>query len=145
MISLDAYWKGRDKEYADELTDEIRGNAEKTVELANELLSRAGRSDIDLVDSGWRPKAVNDHTSNAASGSKHLSAEAVDLPDYKRTLATWCVDNLDVLAEIGLWMEDPRWTKTWVHVQTVPPRSGKRVFIPSTTPATDPNFPVTWV
>lgn len=144
MISIDAYWKGRDKEYADELTDEIQRNAQVTVDKANQLLERAGRSDIDSVNSGWRPKAVNDHTSNAAAGSKHLSAEAVDIPDADRTLATWCADNLDVAAEIGLWFEDFRWTPTWVHCQIVPPKSGKRVFIPSTAPAADPDFPVTW-
>lgn len=139
MISLEAYWKGRDKEYADELTDEIRANAEKTVELANELLTRAGRSDIHTVNSGFRPKSINDATANAAKRSKHLTAEAVDLPDADGTLADWCVDNVDVLVEIGLWMEHPGWTPGWVHVQTVPPgnppRSQVRVFIPSASPA----------
>lgn len=144
MITLEAYYKGRDKQYASELTDDIRANAERTVEKANELLTRAGRSDIDHANSGWRPQAVNDSTANAAAGSKHLSAEAIDLPDPDRTLATWCADNLDVLREIGLWMEDPRWTPDWVHVQIVPPRSKKVVFIPSTAPAKDPYFPVTW-
>ena len=144
MITLDAYWKGRDKEYADELTDQIRANAQVTVDRVNELLARAGRSDIHAPTSGWRPVAVNDATSNSAARSKHLSAEAADLPDADRTLATWCVDNLDVLRELGLWMEDPRWTPTWTHVQTQPPKSGKIVFIPSTSTATDPSFPVTW-
>ena len=130
MITLDAYFKGRDKEYASELTDAIRAKAEITVERANELLARAGRSDINTVNSGWRPMAVNDSTSNAAKGSKHLSAEAIDLPDTDRTLATWCADNLDVAEEIGLWFEDFRWTPTWVHCQIIPPKSGKRVFYP---------------
>jgi len=145
VITLTAYWKGRNVLNADELTDEITANAQVTVEKANELLARAGRSDINTVNSGWRPRAVNDATANAASGSKHLTAQAVDLPDADRTLATWCVDNLDVLAELGLHMEDPRWTPTWVHVQTVPPKSGKRVYIPSSAPPKDPSFPVTWV
>ena len=144
MITLDAYWKGRDTEYANELTDEIRANAQVTVDRANELLARAGRSDIHSVNSGWRPMAINDATANSAARSKHLSAEAADLPDADRTIATWCVDNLDVLKEIGLWMEDPRWTPTWTHVQIVPPKSGKRVFIPSSAPPKDPDFPVTW-
>ena len=55
----------------------------------------------------------------------------------------------EVLAEVGLWLEDPRWTfdpkgDHWVHLQTVPPRSGNRVFVPSDAPAKDPDFPVTW-
>lgn len=144
MITLQAYWKGRDSEYASELTETINANAKNTVSKVNELLESAGRSDINTVSSGWRPKAVNDSTSNAASGSKHLTAEACDLPDADRTLTSWAMDNLDVLTKIGLWCEDPRWTKTWLHVQTVPPKSGKRVFIPSSNPPSDPDFPVTW-
>ena len=144
MITLETYWMGRDSQHAEELTDEIRANAEITVDKANELLARAGRSDIHTVNSGWRPKTVNEATANAANGSRHLTGQAVDLPDRDRTLATWCVDNLDVLKEIGLWMEDPRWTKSWVHVQIVPPNSGKVVYIPSSAPPTDPNFAVTW-
>lgn len=144
MITLEAYWKGRDSTHAGELTDEIRANAERTVARCNELLERAGRSTVDEVNSGWRPKGINDDTANAAKGSRHLTAEAIDIPDSDRSLAEWCVDNLDVLAEIGLWIEDPRWTPTWVHLQIVPPRSGRRVFIPSAVPAPDPDFPVTW-
>ena len=144
MITLEAYWKGRDTEHADELTDEIRANAEIVVGRANELLARAGRSDIHTVNSGWRPQGINDATANAASHSRHLTAEAVDLPDADRTLCEWAVDNLDILKELGLWMEDPRWTPTWLHVQTTPPKSGKVVYIPSTAPAKDPTFKVTW-
>ena len=144
MIDLTAYWKGRDALYAEELTDEIRANAEVTVERVNELLERANCKSVDRLSSGWRPRSVNEATSNAAHQSKHLSGEAADIPDPDRVLATWCVDNLDVLEEIGLWIEDPRYTPTWLHVQTVPPKSGKRVFIPKIGPVPDPSFPVTW-
>lgn len=144
MISMAVYWMGRDRTHAEELTDEIRRNADVTVAKANRLLERAGRSAIDEVRSGWRPQAVNDATANAARSSRHLTAQAIDLPDNDRTLATWCVDNLDVLKELGLWMEDPRWTPTWVHLQTIPPKSERVVFIPNSAPAADPDFPVTW-
>ena len=144
MITLHAYWLGRDVTHAEELTEEINRNAQVTVSKANELLARAGRNDINTVNSGWRPQGVNDTTRNSAAVSSHLTAQAVDLPDTDRTLAEWCVDNLDVLKEIGLWMEDPRWTPTWVHLQTKPPKSGKIVYIPSSKPAPDPDFEVTW-
>ena len=144
MIGLEAFWKGRDTRYADELTDEIRANAETTVGKANQLLEISGFKHVSEVSSGWRPRSVNDATANAATTSKHLSGQAVDLADAHRDLAGWCVDNLDVLEGIGLWMEDPRWTPTWIHLQTVPPRSGRRVFIPSSASPADPNFPVTW-
>ena len=142
---MQAYMKGRDIQCVDELTDVIRENSEATVERVNELLERAGFKSIDTCNSGWRPKSINDVTANAGKASRHLTGEAVDLPDPDRTLASWCVDNLDELGAIGLWMEDPRWTPTWVHLQTVAPRSGKQVYIPSSMPAKDPNFPVTWV
>lgn len=144
MITVASYFKGRDSEYSAELTPTIRYNAGITVDRVNELLARAGRSDVVSVNSGWRPTAVNDGTANAAKGSKHLTAQACDLPDADRTLTQWCVDNLDVLKQIGLWMEDPRWTPTWTHLQTVAPGSGRRVFIPSSKPPSDPSFPVTW-
>ena len=135
---------GRDVTHAEEITDDIQRNALITVERSNELLNRAGRSDIDTVNSGWRPQGINDSTGNSAKNSRHLTAQAVDLPDVDRSLAEWCVDNLDVLREIGLWMEDPRWTPIWVHLQIVPPGSGKTVYIPSSKPPLDPDFEVTW-
>ena len=140
MITLQGYWKGRDVSHAEELTDEINRNAKVTVDRVNELLARAGHSDIDHVNSGWRPQGVNDATRNSAANSRHLSAQAVDIGDADRALAHWCVDHLDDLREIGLWMEDPRWTPDWVHLQITPPRSGKLVYIPNNSPPTDPTF-----
>ena len=119
MIDAAAFWKGRDTEYAEELTDEIRRNAEVTLAKVNELLERSGFKSIDSLNSGWRPRAVNEATSNAGAASRHITGQAVDLPDVDRTLATWCVDNVDDLAAVGLWMEDPRWTPTWVHLQEI--------------------------
>ena len=144
MITLETYLMGREKQYRDEYTDQIMEKAHITVARCNELLERAGRSDIDKVVSGWRPQAVNKATRNAAPSSRHITAEACDLPDADRTLAGWVADNLDVLEEVGLWAEDFRWTPTWVHLQTVAPKSGRRVFIPSVQPPLDPSFPVTW-
>ncbi len=149
MIDLKAFYCGRDESHRDDLTDGIRRNAADTVAKANALLERAGFAHVCSVNSGWRPRQINTATPNASATSHHLTGCAVDLPDPDRTLAAWCVNNLAALAKIGLWMEDPRWTwdangEHWVHVQTVPPRSGNRVFVPSAAPALDPDFPVTW-
>lgn len=133
MITLDAYFRGRDKEYADELTAEIQANAAETVRRVNELLALAEADTgyvFEEVASGWRPKTVNDSTANAASGSKHLTAEACDVRDPNGALDEWCVKNQDKLAEIGLWLELPKATPNWTHLQTVPPRSHARIFIP---------------
>jgi hypothetical protein len=150
MIDFDAFFNGRDKAFQHELTDDIRANADETIARTNALLERAGFGHICTVNSGWRPPLVNAALTHASPTSHHLTGRAVDLPDRDRKLAAWCVAHLDVLAEIGLWMEDPRWTYDregdhWVHLQTVPPRSGNRVFVPSDAPAQDPDFPVTWV
>lgn len=146
MITIEAYFKGRDTAYAEALTFPIRRNAVKTVAAVNRLLALAGFEREEAVASGWRPPAVNDATQNAAAGSKHLTAEAVDVLDRERALARWCLDHQDKLEEVGLWMEDPRWTWSpngnhWVHLQIVPPRSGRRVFIPNHMPPPGPYPP----
>lgn len=139
---------GRDRVYEQECTLEVHRNALETVERANKLLEAAAVDGVvpgvdqytkNAVASGWRPNGVNARTQNAAATSRHITAQAVDLQDTTdRALARWCLRNLAKLEEIGLWMEDPRWTggkDPWVHVQPVPPRSGHRVYVPSTSPA----------
>lgn len=133
MISLETYWKGRDKEYPDELTEAIQENAAETVKRINQLLELAEADTghvFEEVASGWRPAAVNDKTANAASHSKHLTAEACDVRDPLGQLDEWCVQNQARLAEIGLWLELPKATPNWTHLQTVPPKSHARIFIP---------------
>src|SRR4030042_1235773 len=130
MIPMVAYWNDRESRYRAECTEVIQQNARKTVEAINRLLTVfEGEMLIsrDVCTSGWRPKSVNDATANAAKTSKHLTAEAGDIADPDRALAQWCVKNTDVLAECGLWIEDPRWTPTWVHFQRIPPKTGRRI------------------
>ena len=139
MITLEAYWMGRDTKYRRDLTDEIIQNAQITVERVNEVLL-AFHDDmgiaLETVASGWRPAVVNEATSNAAKSSTHLTAEAVDLRDTPdRDLARWCLRNLKRLDDAGLWMVDPQWTPTWVHLQIRPPKSERRVYVPSSKPA----------
>jgi hypothetical protein len=117
---------GRDKKYP--LNDTQRANAEELVEKVNRLLSRFGEGR--RVSSGWRPPQVNAATPGAAKRSLHMTCEAVDLEDEDGQLDDWCLDNLEVLQEIGLWLESPAATRRWCHLQIAPPRSGKRVFFP---------------
>ncbi len=63
-------------------------------------------------------------------GSQHIKGSAADIYDPKKELQTWCIENEDQLAEIGLWIEDFSATPNWVHFQTVAPASGKRFFKP---------------
>ena len=133
MISIDQYWMGRDKLYPDDLTLEIRRNAQETVDKVNELLhaySEETGKVVDDINSGWRPPAVNDATSNAADKSRHITGEACDLGDPDGDLDKWCMANVPLLVEIGLWVEHPGWTDGWCHLQTQPPPAGRgaRIF-----------------
>lgn len=144
MITLDDYFMGRDKRYLADLTEEVVNNAHELLGRVNLLLSWAHKDGVwpgtdehtgTPVASGWRPRGLNARTQNAAKGSKHITGCAIDLQDTPdRALARWCLRNLDLLAEIGLWMEDDRYTPSWVHLQSIPPQSGRRVFIPSNNP-----------
>jgi len=128
MITLKDYYMGRDALYPQELSAELRASATLTVERANALLARAGMKRG--VNSGWRPAAVNAKIRNASKRSKHVLCLAIDLGDDDGALDAWCMAHLGALKEIGLWLEHPGATPRWCHVQTVPPRSGNRVFYP---------------
>jgi hypothetical protein len=134
VITLTDFWQGRDVTYQEELTDEIRANAAQTVSKANLLLNvfKAKTQDTEIrkVNSGWRPEQINGKTAGAAPRSKHMLGLAIDISDPEGDLKSWCMDNQDVLQDIGLWMEHPSACKGWLHVQVVPPKSQKRVFYP---------------
>lgn len=144
MITLTDFWMGRDREFAHVLGTDVRANAARTVDLTNELLALARADGVTLevsprtrsvITSGWRPGAVNAATPGAAVRSKHITGQAVDLFDPDGDLDAWCLDQAELgglghLARLGLWLEHPAATKGWCHLQTVPPRSGRRVFYP---------------
>jgi hypothetical protein len=139
VITLHDYYMGRDVKYKKLLTPELRANAVITVQKANLLLNMALSAGVyldpdpttgTLVSSGWRPPAVNANTPNAARRSKHMTCHAVDINDDNRELDDWCMSNLDSLEKVGVWLEHPAATKGWCHWQTVPPKSGNRVFYP---------------
>ena len=136
MITLADYWMGRDERFAGDLTTAIRDNAKLTVDRANALLERfaaaTGNTTPRRVNSGWRPPAVNAATRNAAPRSKHRTGEAIDIGDDDEALDRWCMTPAGraALEALGLWLEHPSATPRWCHVQTVPPRSGNRVFHP---------------
>ena len=125
---------GRDKGYSLLLTAEIARNAEITVQRANALLAEfrfdTGDTEHRHVNSGWRPPAVNAAVPGAAARSRHMTAEAIDIDDPEGDLDEWCMGHFDTLQRLGLWMEHPAATKGWCHLQTVPPKSGNRIFYP---------------
>ena len=62
--------------------------------------------------------------------SNHLFGRAVDFADGDGKLKKWILENIKLMEEIGLYMEDFNATKTWVHFQINPPKSGNRFFKP---------------
>jgi hypothetical protein len=127
-ITLEEYFMGRDKVYPEELSDAHKANAVNTVSKVNTFLERFGS--VRRCVSGWRPNVINAATKGAAPHSKHVLCQAIDLEDVNRELTGWIMNNQDFLVEAGFWMENPTSTPTWVHLQTVPPGSGKRIFNP---------------
>jgi hypothetical protein len=139
MITLKQFYMSRDMIYRAMLTEELKANAQVTVDRVNALLEEALRGGVtlemhpgnhSLVSSGWRPPTVNTKTAGAAPKSKHMTCQALDVYDPDGDLDDWCMDHLEQLEAIGLWLEHPSATKGWCHLQTLPPRSGKRVFYP---------------
>lgn len=65
-----------------------------------------------------------------AMGSSHLYGCAVDIADPKGELKKWLETRYGELVNCGLYMENPKSTPTWVHLQSYAPRSMSRIFNP---------------
>jgi hypothetical protein len=131
--------------YADhpEATDEMRANADDLLPKVNGVLAAAQSDGVTLHvnpktgsnvagegNGGFRPQA----TATGAAHSKHKTAQAVDVYDPHRELASWAWKNQAILEAAGLHIERPEWTPSWVHMQDVAPASGVFAFIPSSDP-----------
>lgn len=141
MISLSDYWMGRKDEFPLAMTPLIESNAATIVELTNKLLFLSHAAGVKMttsprtgtmVASGWRPPALNAATPGAAVNSKHMTGQAIDVYDPDGDLDEWLmtIDGQKVMSDLGLWHEHPSATKGWAHLQSVPPRSGRRTFFP---------------
>jgi hypothetical protein len=137
-ITLADYWMGRDVRYALALDTQTRRNAAVTVDLANRLLVLAKMAGVPLlvnsggglVSSGWRPPLVNASTPGASTTSLHMTGQALDLFDPRGAIDRWMLSSPQPLIDLGLWVEDSSHTPGWAHIQTRPPRSGNRFFMP---------------
>lgn len=141
-ITVREYFGGYRELYPLRLGPEIERQAFMTVELANKLLAQAATFGValtrvsprtrSLVTSGWRSPEINAATPGAAVNSRHMTGQAIDLYDPDADLDNWLMtgEGQAALVALGLWLEHPSATKGWCHLQTVPPRSQKRVFYP---------------
>jgi hypothetical protein len=125
-FTVQEYTKGREKDHP--LSAEQAENMDKLLTVLDQFREKYGKAL--KVSSGYRPAAQNASVGGAKK-SNHIMCLAVDfVDDEKQTLGKWCMLNLNVLEDLGLYMEDLRHTKGWVHLQLQKPRSGKRIFIP---------------
>ena len=141
MITITDYFMGRRETHGLACSPSIEREAARTVDLVGKLLVQAQTFGVTLersprtgtlVASGWRPPEINCATPGAAPNSKHMTGQALDVYDPDGDLDEWLIsgEGQAALQALGLWMEHPSATKGWAHLQTIPPRSGRRVFYP---------------
>lgn len=139
MISLTDYWMGRDATHPLDMSPQIERNALLLLELVNKLLVIANTEGVrgklhpktgTVLSSGWRPPAVNAATPRAAKASLHMTGQAIDLYDPDEEIDAWLFRRTQVLIDIGLWVEHKDYTPRWAHLQSLPPPSRNRYFIP---------------
>lgn len=82
------------------------------------------------VNSGYRTKEDQLRINPKAPNSQHCECAAIDLGDRDNSFRNWCLMNLQHLVDLGLYMEEPSHTPTWVHLQVIAPKSGYRIFLP---------------
>lgn len=118
-----------------EITDDVRENAQVLISKVSELLSRAGINDVQIT-SGFRTTAHNTAV-GGAKNSAHCTGQAIDLLDSDKKIGEWCTTNIQVLMELGLYLESLSTTHrngngahSWVHLTTRRPRSGSIIFLP---------------
>lgn len=148
MITLREYLGKEWKSLQHFLSIEHQQNIDDLVERLNRFRSAYGEPMI--VTSGYRTAADHRRIYKAKGveenkipwGSKHLSGQACDFADNSQALLDFILNNKALLISCGFWVEHPAWTVTpsgsrWIHLQTVPPASGKRFFIPNNSPPVD--------
>jgi uncharacterized protein YcbK (DUF882 family) len=129
--------KGRDKSYPNDYTQEISDNLDKLLIVLNKVQDAYGEK-LE-IESGWRSPAINAATPGAATLSNHMKGLAGDIKDPKGKLMNWCLENLQLMKELGIYFEDFRWTPTWTHMQIIAPKSGNRIYIPNKNAALAPD------
>lgn len=122
MINLEQYASAHGK-YPNRLKDpeftlEVMDNAQKLLDKVNAFLVEIGVKDV-KVSSGFRPSAVNAATPGAAKKSAHLSGLAIDIEDPDGKLDELVVSKPDLLRKYGLFVEDPKSTPKWCHIDCV--------------------------
>lgn len=137
MITLDEYF-GPWAKHPD-ATPERRKNAAALLVACSHLETRAVADGVVFHDNpvtqsgvsgkdygGFRPQSCP----QGAPGSAHKQGLAVDRYDPDGEIDDWCMANLDLLEQSGIYLEHPGSTRGWSHWTIRAPKSGNRVFFP---------------
>lgn len=82
------------------------------------------------VNSGYRTVEEQHRVDPNHPQSAHIFGCAVDLEDYDFELWYWLVDNINTVKMLGLYLEDEFADSGHVHIQSIPPKSGRIIFEP---------------
>lgn len=131
MITLDR-WITSDDKYPEraksyELNATVIRNAKVLLRRVNAMLTHLGIAEVE-VTSGFRPSDVNKVLPNSAKRSAHMSGEAIDLADADGDLKKLVTKA--ILEKFDLYREDSTATPKWLHAQSRPTKSGRRIFLP---------------
>ncbi len=134
MITMTELLMGREK--FENLPEEIQKNGQDLLEKLNKFRQEYGQPMY--VSSGYRRPEDN----NAAGGSKksaHMTLQACDFKDADGKLFEFIKKDPSILDRCDLYMEDPQWTGSWIHLQSR--KASKRIFLPYSDgrPATSPH------
>jgi hypothetical protein len=120
------------------LTKEQESNLNSLLDKLNQFRNAYGKPMT--VTSGVRSEADQQRINPSAPKSNHLKGLACDFSDSKGELREYVLANLELMKTLGLYFEDFRYTPNWLHCQCVSPASGKRIFVPSSSPAPRPDL-----
>ena len=137
IITQDQYL-GPYKGHSD-FTPERQRNATDLLMKSNLLLSHIAAGGVTLRpdpdtkcmisgngNGGFRPQ----NCTTGAKLSNHKDGSGIDISDPLGMIDIWCLCNEKILIEVGIWLEHPLSTEGWSHWQRVPPKSGRRYYLP---------------
>lgn len=124
-----------------DITPAISANIDRLLSKVNALIAYLQQDKVNVpinmktrsqisgeLNGGFRPQDC----SVGAPNSNHKQGLAVDLFDPLGKIDEWVTNpsNLKKIQALDLYFEDKSKTDGWCHVQIVPPRSGKRWYMP---------------
>lgn len=83
---------------------------------------------IPMVPTSFYRTVEHEHKQGRSGKSDHTKCLACDFRDTDKKLAKWVKDNTGVVESLGLYVEDPEYTPSWLHLTTV--KKSKTIFIP---------------